>query len=295
MAMVFVIIADIVLLRDRGKYQGIIGAVWGLSGVLGPLVGGAFADHVTWRWCFFINIPIGVISAVVIFFFLKLKSVPGNIRSKLARIDCWGTLAIVTAITLILLPTIWGGTTYAWSSVIEISLYCVAAVVIGIFLYDEGYLAKEPVVPFLLFKNISVSAALTTNFFFGANVFGLSRIELIPWMFALVITGTVAGIITSPGLPSKGQIIGELIFQGFALGIGMQTIIIALQASVGYKDIAIATALITFFRSMGSVIGSAICSALFNNRLLSGLDSLNLSPEIYGPASSDPLFVYFLP
>lgn len=215
MSMVFVIIADIVPLRERGKYQGIIGAVWGLSGVLGPLVGGAFADHVTWRWCFFINIPIGVISGIVIFFFLKLKSVPGDIRSKLARIDWWGTLAIVTAITLVLLPTIWGGSTYAWGSAIEISLYCVAAVVVCIFLYIEGYVAKEPVVPFHLFKNISVSASLATNFFFGANFFGIlsyisiyfqvvrgdsattSGIELIPWMFALVITGTVSGIITS--------------------------------------------------------------------------------------------------
>lgn len=77
--------------------------------------------------------------------------------------------------------------------------------------------------------------------------------------------------------------------------MGLQTIIIALQASVEYRDIAIATALITFFRSMGSVIGNAICSALFNNKLLSGLESLNLSPEIYGLASSDPLFVYSLP
>lgn len=338
-AMVFVIIGDIVSLQERGKYQGIIGAVWGLSGVVGPLVGGAFSDHISWRWCFLINLPLGAISAAVIFFFLKLKSVPGNARSKLARIDWLGTLAIVTATTFVLLPTIWGGSTYAWNSPIVIGFYCAAAVVIAIFFYIETYVAKEPVIPFNLFKNQSVSAGLACSFFYGGIFFGIlsyisvyfqvvrgdtataSGLALIPWMFSLVITSAVSGIFISiTGLYrpfiwsggvlmtvgvglfyrwdasiSKAEVIGELIFLGFALGLSMQTFILALQASAPYKDLAITIALAAFFRSMGGVLANAIGAALFNNSLFGTLDSLNLSPDVYASASRDPLFVYSLP
>lgn len=153
---------------ELSKYQGIIGSMFGISAIAGPLLGGVLAEKSSWRWAFYLNLPLGAVSTIAIWFILQLPKVEGSNREKLKRIDFLGAFTIIVGITCVLLSTNWGGNEYAWNSVQVIVPYCVGAVFLLAFLYIEYKIAKEPIMPFRLFKIRTVSATYATSFFIGA-------------------------------------------------------------------------------------------------------------------------------
>jgi MFS family permease len=141
--------------------------MFGISAVVGPLLGGVLAEKSTWRWAFYINLPIGVVSTIAILFVLRLPKVEGTRREKLGRIDFLGSFTIVIGIICVLLSTNWGGNEYAWNSVQVIVPYCVGILFLAAFLVIEAKFASEPIMPFRLFRNPSVCATYATSFFIG--------------------------------------------------------------------------------------------------------------------------------
>ncbi|KAF9929623.1 hypothetical protein FBU30_001412 [Linnemannia zychae] len=205
MSMVMIIITDLVSLRDRGKYQGIIGAVFGFSSVLGPLLGGVFTDHASWRWAFFINLPIGAVTLAAVIKLLHLPRSHGSLREKIARIDFLGVISLVIGLVLVLLPLNWGGSTYEWSDPIIIGLLVAGVVVLCIFCFIEGKVAVEPILPFRLFRNRTNSAVFACSFFVGMGFFGI--MFFMPLYFQIVRLESA----TSAGLEMLPLIVGLLI------------------------------------------------------------------------------------
>ncbi|KAJ3103139.1 hypothetical protein HDU97_010347 [Phlyctochytrium planicorne] len=197
-SLVLIIISDIVSIQDRGKFQGIIGAVFGLSSVIGPLIGGAFSDNISWRWCFWINLPIGAITFVTVIFFLRFPSPEGSIVDKLVRIDYLGTALLTVAVTTLITPLQLGGTDWAWSSAQVIAMLCVSAVFWAAFVYVEVMVAKEAIIPPNLFMNRSVPALLIIAACLGSAFF--SAVYYISLFFQVSFgqSATQAGIQTIP-------------------------------------------------------------------------------------------------
>ncbi|RIA83709.1 major facilitator superfamily domain-containing protein [Glomus cerebriforme] len=192
--LVFIIISDIVSLQDRGKYQGIVGGVFGISSIVGPLLGGAFTDSITWRWAFYINLPFGVITIICVIFFLRLPYISGSLLEKFKRIDFLGTFVLVCSTIALLLPLNWGGSKYKWDSPVIIVLLCVGALGFIIFAFVEKYIAIEPIAPGRLFKDRMVAACFAVNFFQGMAFFGM--VYFTPLFFQIVkgATATRAGL-----------------------------------------------------------------------------------------------------
>ncbi|KAJ3270016.1 hypothetical protein HDV01_000727 [Terramyces sp. JEL0728] len=197
-AATLIIISDIVSLRDRGKYQGIIGAVFGLSSVVGPLLGGVFTDQISWRWCFYINLPIGLFTGCVVLFMLKFPAPEGDIMSKLHKIDYLGTIVVVSAVTCFLIPLQFGGSEWAWSDAKTIVLFVVSAVLFAIFIFVELKVAHNPLIPAKLFENRSVPLLLAIAFFLGNCFFSINY--YVPTFFQLVYgdSATVSGLQSIP-------------------------------------------------------------------------------------------------
>ncbi|KAF9561549.1 hypothetical protein EC968_005691 [Mortierella alpina] len=212
MAMVFIILSDILDMRERGKYLGFIGAIFSLSSVIGPLLGGAFTDHLTWRWSFWINLPFGAISIVFITVNLNLPTPKGSFMDKIKRIDYMGSLLLMASVIMILLPLSWGGHTYRWNSGIVIDLLCAGFAVAGIFVVVEWKIAKEPILPIHLFKIRNLWSTYGSLFFCGMSFFGIlfylpvyfqvikresatiGGLETVPFVVGIVITSISSGI-----------------------------------------------------------------------------------------------------
>ncbi|KAI8810919.1 major facilitator superfamily domain-containing protein [Cladochytrium replicatum] len=200
--LVLIIISDIVSFQDRGKYQGIIGAVFGLASVIGPLAGGGFTDSsATWRWSFYINLPIGGFTFLVILFFLtfpKNAEEETTFKEKLFSIDYLGVALLITAITALLLPTQLGGTSWAWDAPQTIALFVAAAVLFFVFWLVEYRVAKQPVIPPAMFINASVYFSIGVAFFLGGAFFAVTY--YVPLYFQVVSgdSATVSGLKTIP-------------------------------------------------------------------------------------------------
>ncbi|OZJ02779.1 hypothetical protein BZG36_03484 [Bifiguratus adelaidae] len=233
---VMIIISGMVPLKDRGKYQGYLGAVWGVSAIVGPLLGGgkqlleqsyplrkwrlsvctpALADKASWRWIFYINLPIGAVTLVVVVLFLHFPPVSGNFKSKLSTVDYGGSLLVVAATICILLATSWGGTTYPWRSAPIIVCYLIGGLLIIALAVFEGKVAVAPIIPFRIFKIRTPLGCYVLNLFMGMVFFGIvyyvpiyfqaalyqdpttSGISLVPLVMAMVIFTISSGILIS--------------------------------------------------------------------------------------------------
>ncbi|KAG0323703.1 hypothetical protein BGZ99_002580 [Dissophora globulifera] len=197
-AMSFIIVSDMLEIRERGKYLGFVGGIFSISSVIGPLLGGAFADHVTWRWCFWVNLPIGAISMVFIFFNLNLPTPQGSFQEKIKRVDFYGSFMLLLAVVLILLPLSWGGGEYPWKSGIVIGLLCAAIAVWVIFFLVEWKVPNEPIVPIHLFKTRNIWSTYGSLYFLGMAFFGI--LFYLPVYFQVVKgeSATIGGLETVP-------------------------------------------------------------------------------------------------
>ena len=327
MALTFVIIGDIVSPRERGKYQGYFGAVWGLSSVAGPLLGGFFSDHATilgitgWRWIFYINLPFGILALVITSAVLHIPKVKRE-----HKIDYFGALILVLAVSAVLLAVSVYGPEDGWTDSRTLTVFGFGLFLTLLFLWQETR-AKEPILPLRLFKNHTFSLTSVLGFIIGAGMFGAivmlplylqvvkgnsatsAGLKLIPLMLGIVSMSIFSGKrITATGkykiFPILGAAIMTLglilmstlnettsfgvlsiyaIMVGAGLGLSMQTIVIALQNSVDFQDMGIATSSNTFFRSLGGAFGTAIFGTIFSNRV-----AYYLQDNIAALQSTDP-------
>lgn len=299
------IVGDLVPPRERGRYQGLFGAVFGTTSVLGPLLGGFFTEQLSWRWVFYINLPIGAIALVVIALALHIP-----VHAHRHKIDYLGTFLIASVATCVVLVTSLGGTTWAWRSVEVYGLGALAVVLLVCFVVVERK-ASEPVLPPSLFtvRNFTLCAAI--SFVIGFAMFGgmtylptflqvvhgvsptMSGVHMLPMVLGVVFSATLSGhLITHTGhwkiFPVLGTALTTLgllllhrmapdssqweigaYFAVFGLGLGLvlQVLVLVAQNAVHYRDLGVATSGVTFFRSIGASVGVAVFGAVFASRL----------------------------
>lgn len=303
------IIGDIISPRERGKYQGMMGASFGLASIVGPAAGGFITEHFTWRWLFFVNLPLAVLTLIVIWFFMH---VPNERRPH--RIDVWGSVTLSLGIACTLLATVWGGVQYPWASWQIAGLYSAAAVLLVAFVWIEMR-APEPVLPLKLWKSsiftfsniASVGVAMSmfgAIFFLPVFVQGVvgnsvtnSGAILVPMLVAMIVTSVAGGQIISRtgrykalllgGLAVMGvgyyllsrfdvsttnqQVIVAMVLIGLGLGLCMQTYVLIVQNSVSREDMAVATSATQLSRSIGAAIGLAILGTLLSQGMQSSM------------------------
>ncbi|MGH2865098.1 MAG: DHA2 family efflux MFS transporter permease subunit [Solirubrobacteraceae bacterium] len=305
-------IGDVVPPSERGRYTGLFGAVFGLASVMGPLLGGFLTGHLSWRWIFYVNLPIGVLAL-----FVLAATLPAASERVHHVVDYLGTLLLAGGLSAIVLATSLGGNSYAWGSPEIVGMAIGGVLALVAFAFAERR-AAEAVLPLRLLRNSVFSVTSAVGFVVGFALFGAvtylplflqvvkgasptgSGLQLLPLMGGLLITSIGSGqAITRTGRykpfpiagtavmtlglyllsrmdPSSGQleIFGFMFVLGLGLGMVMQVLVLAVQNAVEYSDLGVATSGATLFRSIGGSLGTAALGAIFSNRLSSQLQSL---------------------
>lgn len=299
------IIADIVPVRERGKYMGVMGAVFGLSSVVGPLLGGWFTEGIGWRWAFWVNIPLGLLAIAIAAIALKLPK-----HEHRVRFDVWGTITMAVAVTSIILVASWGGGEYEWDSPVIITLIVLAAVFSMLFVWAEAK-AEEPLIPLKVFKNRNFVLSTSAGLFIGIAMFGTiaylptylqmvtgvnatgSGLMMISMVAGLMVTAMGTGVLASKTgrykwMPIASMIVlgiglwllstltvetpiwvllGYIAIMGAGIGLAMQILVLIVQNAFHDSEVGMATASNNFFREIGASLGGAIVGALFTSRL----------------------------
>jgi EmrB/QacA subfamily drug resistance transporter len=326
------VVGDIIPPRERGRYQGYFGGVFGVSTVLGPLLGGFFVDNLSWRWIFYVNIPIGLVALAVIATAFQART--ENVSHS---VDYLGAALVAGGLTAIVLYTSLGGTTYAWDAPQMIALIVGGFALLVAFVFVEAR-AAEPILPLEIFRNRVFTVTSAVGFVIGFGFFGaitylplylqdvkghsptISGLLITPMMAGLLITSIGSGQLISRfgrykpfpiagtaimavglGLLSRLQVdtptavAGVYMFVlGLGLGLVIQVLVLAAQNAVDYQYLGVASSGSTLFRQVGGSIGVAIFGAIFANQLSANL-AASLPAGAHVPTSPNPVALKQLP
>jgi EmrB/QacA subfamily drug resistance transporter len=305
MVLSMALVGDIVPPRDRGRYQGLFGAVFGATSVLGPLLGGLFTEHLSWRWVFYVNLPVGVVALAVIAAVLHIPR-----KATQHVIDYLGTLLIASVATCLVLVASLGGATWDWGSP-QIVALAVLGVLLAFAFVSVARRAAEPVLPLKLFRIRTFTLSAVISFIVGFAMFGamtylptflqvvqgvsptMSGVHMLPMVAGMLLSSTGSGqlvsrtgrwkvfpvtgtAVTALGLlllhqldehSSTGEMSAYFFVFGLGLGLVMQVLVLIVQNAVAYEDLGVATSGATFFRSIGASFGVAIFGTVFASRL----------------------------
>ncbi|MEO8334874.1 MAG: DHA2 family efflux MFS transporter permease subunit [bacterium] len=303
------VIGEIVPPRDRGRYQGFFGATFGFASIAGPLLGGFFTTHLSWRWIFYINLPLGIAALVVL-----AATLPANAERREHAIDYAGAALLAVVLSGITLIADLGGSAYAWSSPLIMGLIAAAIIALVLFVFVERR-APEPILPPRLFAERAFSLTSAVGFIVGFALFGsvtyfpvflqtvkgvsptASGLQMLPMMVGMLTMSIVSGqLISRTGRYKHFPIIGTgvmtvalvllarlsldtstyltsgyVLLLGLGLGMVMQVLVVAVQNSVEFRDLGVATSGATLFRLIGGSLGTAILGAIFSTRLAANL------------------------
>jgi EmrB/QacA subfamily drug resistance transporter len=327
------LIADVIPLRLRGQYQGALGAVFGVTTVIGPLLGGVFTDHLSWRWVFYVNVPIAVIVIA-----LAAKTIPRVRSERKPKIDYLGCLFVALGATGLTLATSWGGTQYAWGSAAIIGLFAASVAALAIFVLVE-LRAEEPILPMRLFGRRVFSVASVLSFIVGFAMIGsitflptflqyvngvsatTSGLRMLPMVAGLLVTALASGTVVSRTgryrpFPIAGSAVTAvglyllsrmdqhtsfwieslyLLVLGAGIGLIMQILTLVVQNTVDYADLGTATSGVTFFRTLGGSFGASIMGSIFANQLKGRLVTALASAHAPPSAVASPELLRKLP
>ncbi|OBF12703.1 MFS transporter [Mycobacterium sp. ACS4054] len=327
------LIGEVIPLRDRGRYQGAMGAVFGVTTVIGPLLGGYFTDHFTWRWAFWINVPISVVV-----FFVAAAAIPALSERTKPVIDYTGILFVGLGAAGLTLATSWGGTTYPWGSPTIIGLFAGSVIALCIFAWVESR-AAAPILPTRLFGSPVFTVCCVLSFVVGFAMLGAltflptymqfvdgvsattSGLRTLPMVIGMLTTSMGSGVIVgrtgrykvfpvagtavmavafflmSRMDPSTSTLVQSLflVILGAGIGMCMQTLVLIVQNTVSFDDLGVATSGVTFFRTIGSSFGAAIFGSLFTNFLHSRIGPAMVASRAPAAAAASPEALHRLP
>jgi EmrB/QacA subfamily drug resistance transporter len=320
------VIGEVIPLRERGRYQGALGAVFGVTTVIGPLLGGFFTDHLTWRWAFWINVPVALVVLAV-----GATAIPALAKSIKPAIDYAGILLVAIGASGLTLATSWGGGEYAWSSPMIIGLFVGSAAALALFVWVETRTA-EPILPMRLFSSPVFTVCCVLAFIVGFAMLGAltflptfmqfvdgvsateSGLRTLPMVAGLLITSMGSGVIVGrtgrykifPVVGTAVMAVGFLLLSqmdaatptwqqsvflfvlGTGIGLCMQTLVLTVQNTMSFTDLGVATSGVTFFRTVGSSFGAAIFGSLFANFLSDRLGPAMLASGAPARAAQSP-------